>query len=230
MESIMSNVSNAHNVNKFISGKSEALTGQRLAKVTYKSTKNNPAKYPSICASVPYINNQDIIDNVDNLVPYIKVMLENAQDGIIRSLYESADGNLTTVTNEDISIAQCINYLSAESQGSRLTKEYLSQWFTDNIEETLTYTFAVKLGFISANEEDPVITDNQQVTLHKHINGYRDLISSLSGGKTILQDNQIKSIRKAVELSGVNDDISIKLINRLNTMENKPKIEELLDL
>lgn len=226
----MSNVSIAHNVFEYISGKSEALTGQRLAKVTYRKKGDNPKGYKNICTSVPMVTNDEIMGNISSLMPYIRNLVETTQDAIIRSLNDSADGNLTTVTDNDISIAQVINYLGAESVGSRLTKEYLVTWFNDNIQDALVYTFGVKLGFISANDDNPTMSDNQLATLAKHINGYRDMVSSLAGGKTILQDNQIKSIRKAIEIAGVNDDTSVKLTNRLDAMATKPKIEELLDL
>ena len=52
----MSNISNRHTVNPFISGKSEALVQQRLCKVGYKKTKDCPNPLPSICVSVPHVD------------------------------------------------------------------------------------------------------------------------------------------------------------------------------
>lgn len=226
----MSNVSTAHSVHPFVAGKSEALTGQRLAKVGYKSTAKNPAKFPSVCASIPFIGDNAIIDNVPALVSHIRAMLESAQDGIIRSLYESSDGSLTSIGDDDISIAACINFLEADAQGSRLTKEYIGAWFDSNVRDNLTVIFAEKLGFIKANDDNPSLTEMQEFTIDKHLNGYRDLFSSLAGGKTILQPKQVDGLNKALILCAVEDDTSRKLKARLEAMQNKPKLEELLEL
>lgn len=219
----MSNVSNRHNVLPFVAGKSVALTGQRLAKVGYKSSKTTPAKFPSICVSVPPVDSADITANIDHLTHIWNETVSNAQDGIIRSLYESSDGTLTSVSDDDISIAAVINYLEAESTGGRLTKEFLESWFDANVSENLTFIIADKLGFAELNDE-------QMIVIQKHLNMYRGLIASLSGGKTILQTMQINACIRALEVSMCDDDIKNKLITRLDKMSQAPKIEELLEL
>lgn len=219
----MSNISNRHNVNPFVSGQSDPLTGQRLAKVGYKSTKANPAKYPSICVSVPPISTQEITDNISALIPAIKNMLANAQDGVIRGLYEGSDGTLSSVSDNEISVLACVGFLESESSGGRLTKEGIENWFSGNLEDNLSVIIAAKLGF-------DMSTDEQMIVIGKHVKGYKDLLSSLSGGKTILQPVQISSLKKVLDLVSVEDDMSEKLRTRLIAMENKPKLEELLEL
>lgn len=215
-------ISNRHTVNAFIAGKSQPMSDQRLAKVGYKSTVKTPAKHPSICVSVPLIMELDT-DQIDRLSPYIVQMLENAQDGIIRSLYESRDGTLSEVSDDDICIDACISYLEAESIGGRLTKEFLEQWFDAQMKDNLTVVVADKLGFSE-------LTEDVLVTVGKHVAGYRGLIASLSGGKTLLQEPQIRGLLRALEVSSVDDETATKLNTRLNAMLNRPKIEELLGL
>lgn len=226
----MSNFSTAHNVVPFVAGKSEALTGQRLAKVGYKSTTKNPAKFPSVCASVPMIPAELIQENMARLIPAVRTMLENAQDGILRSLYESSDGTLSQVTDGDLSVEACINFLEAESQGSRLTKEYLAAWFDSQVKENLYVVFAEKLGFIDPTDEAPEVTEDQDAVILRHLNGYRDLFGSLAGGKTVLQEKQIEGLNKALDLAAVEDETAGKLRARLAAMKQKPKLEELLEL
>lgn len=215
-------ISNRHPINGFVSGKSQAMSEQRLAKVGYKSTVKNAAKYPSVCASVPLIT-ELFEDQLTRLQPYIVTMLENAQDGIFRSLYESSGGSLDAISDDDISIDSCIAFLEAESTGGRLNKEYLESWFDASVRDNLFVVIADKLKFTE-------ITPEVEVVVGKHINGYRGLIASLAGGKTFLQDNQIHSLLRALEVSSVDDDTSSKLNMRLKGMLNKPKIEELLGL
>lgn len=219
----MSNFSSAHTVTLFDAKKSQALTGQRLAKARYKSTAKNPAKFPSICVSVPFISHDDITANVGNMLGHIRAMLENAQDGIIKSLYESADGAVITVTDSDISIDACIKYLESESTGGRLTIEFLNAWFDTAARETVMALIAEKLGY----EGDT--TPEQDATIDKHTAGYRDLIASLAGGKTILQPKQISSLKIVIGLLDT-DETTEKLMNRLIGMENRPKVEDLLEL
>ena len=219
----MSNISNRHTVQLFEAGKSEALTGQRLAKVGYKSSKTSPAKFPSICVSVPFVDTDDVKGNISRLMPYIKEMISNAQDGIIRSLYESSHGALSNVSDDDISVNSVINFLEAEQSGGRLTKEFLENWFDSQVKTNLTVVIADKLGF-------DLSTDEQEVTVEKHVKVYRDLISSLSGGKTILTTVQMNGVERALEVSSVDDEVKDKLVNRIKKMKEQPKMEELLEL
>jgi len=53
-------ISNRHPLNPFTSGASQALAGQRLAKIGYKSSKTAPARYPSVCASIPPIDSAEV--------------------------------------------------------------------------------------------------------------------------------------------------------------------------
>ena len=219
----MSNVSNRHTVQLFEAGKSEALTGQRLAKVGYKSGKNAPAKFPSICVSVPVVDTDDVKGNINRLMPYIKEMVSNAQDGIIRSLYESSQGALSNVSDDDISVNSVINFLEAEQSGGRLTKEFLENWFDSQVKTNLTVVIADKLGF-------DLSTTEQEEICEKHVKVYRDLISSLSGGKTVLTHVQMNGVERALEVSSVDDEVKDKLINRIKKMKEQPKMEDLLEL
>ena len=220
----MSNVSIAHTVTKFDAKLSQALTGQRLAKCRYKTTAKQAAKYPSVCVSVPYISYTDITAKIEPLVQHIRTMLESAQDGIIRSLYESSDGTLSQVTDSDLSISACISFLEAESEGSRLTKEFIESWFDASVKDYVYALVSEKLGY---GTDD--LTMEQDLTVCKHVNGYRGMYSALAGGKTMYQPNQIASLKRVLDIVDT-DDTSTRLINRLNKMLETPKIEDLLEL
>jgi hypothetical protein len=223
----MSNVSIAHTVTKFDAKLSQALTGQRLAKCRYKTTAKQAAKYPSVCVSVPYIS-ADSIDNtvvISKLMPHIRTMLENAQDGIIRSLYESSDGTLGQVTDNDLSISACISYMEAESQGTRLTKEFIESWFDSSVSDYVFALITEKLGY----GDTETLTPEQELTVKKHVNGYRGMYSALAGGKTMYQPNQIASLKRVLDIVDTEDTCE-KLKARLIKMSETPKIEELLEL
>jgi hypothetical protein len=226
----MSNVSTAHTVSLFDAKKSQALTGQRLAKIGYKSSKQKPAKFPSVCASVPVIGSESIIGSIDSLVPYIRNYLEGVQDSILRANYESSDGQLSLVTDQDISIDSCVKFLAAESTGGRLTKEFLVSWFGDVVQESVELLVAEKLGYVGSGDEGTIeLTEEQTVIIGKHVNAYRDLVSSLAGGKTFLQEKQIVSLKNVLSVCE-EDDTNKKLVARLDGMLVREKLEDLLEL
>jgi len=228
----MSNFDGQHLIEKFDSKKSGAISGQRLAKVGYKTTKDKTTgqtiapKYLSVCASVPYLSNSAIEANIARLLPYIKNMVENAQDGVIRSLYESSDGMLTAVTDQDISLDAVIGFLEAESSGGRLTKEFIEAWYLANVHDTVYLLLAEKLGY------EGNLTPEQDATIGRHTKGYKDMFASLAGGKTFYQPNLVKKLRKVLELSSLvdSDDTAAKLDARLAKMLEVKPIEELVEL
>ena len=224
----MSIIGTRHSLTLFTAGESKPATGQRLAKIGYKQTeamtKKGEVAPASACVSVPQVDVADIRSNIDRLLPYIGTMIETAQDGILRSLYESAGHTLISVDDADISVSACISYLAAEAAGDRLKKEMVEQWFDSEVAENLTVFLAEKLGF------SELTADNMKV-VDKHVAIYRQLIGSLAGGKTILETKQINGCKKAISLSASADRIAQRLTDRLVAMETpKKKMEEFLDI
>lgn len=218
--------SNRHQVVPFVAGKTAPFTGQRLAKVGYKSTEKNPAKFPSVAVSVPQIALTDVEQNYKALLPHISTMLENAQDGLIRSLYEAKDGSLEAVSDDDISVPAIIAWMEAEATGDRLTKDAIVAWFDRVMADPIYVLIAEKLGFAP---ENGVPNQEQDAVIRKHVKVYKDVFSMLAGGKTILQEKQIKGCKTALAL--VEDDsVSVKLNARLTAMEKKPDLAEMLEL
>jgi hypothetical protein len=220
----MSVISNRHTVVPFIAGKTVAFPEQRLSKVGYKETKKTKAKYPSIAVSVPVLADSDISAKIEQLIPHVRSMLENAQDGIVRSLYESGNGVLSSVSDEELSVDMCIQFLDAEATGGRLTKEAIESWFVSSLADNLFVMVAEKLGFAEPNED-------QGKVIGQHVNAYKGVMSSLAGGKTFLQPAQIKGCKAALSLvDDADDEMARRLLKRLEQMEQPVKIVELLGL
>lgn len=216
-------ISNRHSVVPFTAGESKPMKDQRLAKVGYKSTKKNPARFKSVCVSVPEIPENNIRAELDRLIPHVRTMLETAQDGIIRSLYESREGNLSEVSDDELSVLSCIAFLDAEAAGDRLKKEHIENWFDAELADSLFVLIAEKLGF---NEP----TQNQEAEVQKHVRVYRQVLSMLAGGKTLLQPKQIQGCKTALALTDTDQGIGQKLLKRLEQMEKPVQIVEMLDL
>jgi hypothetical protein len=226
----MSNVSKVHDLKPFKAG-DKALSGQRLAKIGYKKTAKQVNPLQSVAVSVPFIQPDSITANITRLLPYICNMLEAAQDGIIRGLYESKGGNLKIVQDSEISVEACIGFLEAEAAGNRLTSEAVEKWFDAELSDNVFAMLAQKLGFLSVDSTaDATLTDAQEITVQKHVKVYRDVLASLAGGKTLLAEKQIKGCRSALNLAPDADDPMVnRLTSRLDTMERKNS-EDFIDL
>jgi len=221
---IMSNISNRHNINRFVSGKSEPLAGQRLAKVGYKSTDKTPAKFPSVCASVPPLGDRDILPHIDALLPHIRTFLEGVQDRVVRSLYESSGGLLSSVSDSEISVSACIAYLASEGAGGKLSAELISFWFEEQMKDNLTVVFADKLGF-------PELTAENMVTISQHLNAYKALFCALPGTKNAPTRVQCENLRKVMNVCGADTDVGVKVSARISELlkETSKPVFELLD-
>ncbi len=219
-------ISNRHPLSLFVAGESKPMSGQRLAKVGYKQTeamtKRGETAPDSVCASLPQIPPEDITANITRLLPYICTMLENAQDGIVRSLYESADHTLISISDDDISVDQCISFMAAEAAGDRLSKDAVLAWFDAEIRENLAVMIAEKLGFDDMGPD-------QMPVINKHVGVYREVIGTLASGKTTLAQKQINGCRSALKLvQNPKDRICAKLSERLDLMEKKQITEFLV--
>lgn len=234
----MSNVSNRHTVLPFIAGESKPLSGQRLAKVGYKQTAAMTQKGEiapkSICVSVPYFSGEQIRENLESLLPHIGNWLESVQDNVIRGIYEGRKFSLDSVSDAEISVSQCVNFLEAESSGGRLTKEYLESWFAGNMSDGLYVLIASKLGFVSDAEmqgEDSIdVTEDQDIVIQKHLNGYKSLLVGLSGKNISLSTGQINGLRKALEICAPEGDSVAQRLNQKLDVIEKESAQLLVDL
>lgn len=219
----MSNISDRHVFTPFVStgsDKSKPLSGQRLCKVIFKSRNGNQAAMPSQCASVPIVSNDEIVSNVQSLLPFISDLVASTQDNIARTLLlAGADA----VTSEQISLSACISHLVAESKGDRLTGDDISAWFTAELEPLLLVAFADKLGVSDSPSQDE--TDK----LSRICNVYRDKLSSMAGGRAAFDPATITKLTKALQLADSDDVMASRLLAKLDAM-SKVSVTEMLDL
>jgi hypothetical protein len=222
----MSNVSNRHAVTRFVAGESKPLSGQRLARAGFKLTEKMKAAgktaLPSVCASVPQIDPAAVLVFVNDLMPHIGTMLEKAQDEILRAKYEASGGTCTDLTDEEISIPQCIAFLNAENAGSRLSVESIGAWFDTSLTDSLTVLIADKLGFdLSTAEQESVVA--------KHVKNHRDVLCMLAGKNVILAPRQSSAIKNMLDAAPDDSDaMHQKLTTKLAALNAKKEEDFLL--
>lgn len=217
-----------HSIVTYVSGTTKPFTGQRLIAITYKTVtdKNSPmcnVKRESKCVSVPVITDDSITGNMIALIPHIRGMLETVQKSIVReALDTSSNGNVVSIANDSISIAECISYLESSDDSGRLTKESVGQWFDSNVADMLAIALADKLGV------SDVPTNEQSAKVLDIIAAFRSNVAALAGGKTSYPAPIASKLRTALELAPNDDVIASKFIARLDKMIATPVIN-LLD-
>jgi hypothetical protein len=219
----MSQFPGQHLVTAFVSGTSKAHPNNRLAKVGYKETKAMVAKGKkapvSVCVSIPFVDSERFTEEevFAGLVPHIQNLLASAQDGLIRSLYESSGFNLTAVTDEEISIERCIAYLNEQETGGRLTIESVKTWFTDEM--------AAILGEYAGKMLAPKFKGAElEAKVKQVLNGYQGMFTSLSGGKTYYPASKRQNLLDALALTNDDDEVAGKLAARLQAMEKQDAV------
>lgn len=188
-------ISDRHSVVPFVAGTSEAFEGQRLAKIGYKSTKKAKAKFPSVCASIPVLTSQDVIDfaSYDVINKLFRETFEAAQDRVIRAAYEKAQGKLPlSLGDDEIGFDAVVELLKQEAEREgRVTMEVLRTWFDECAAEN------VQIALMEANKieelEDPKIL--------QMLAGVKELVSGLAGKEVYYTESQIKTCKRALELS-----------------------------
>lgn len=222
----MSNIGAVHAVVEYVSGKSKAFDGQRLSSHSWKTQKDTGVKRTSVCVSLPTIKKSEIVENLDTLIPMIRAHLESVQDKMIKEKLESKEGQegkVTMVLDSEINIAAMIAWNTPEASTNRLTKEVVAAWFTENVEESLMLALADKLGV------GEVPTDAESMQIEKITNEFKNKVSGLAGGKTSYAPEIARAVRKCVELAPAGDELTSKLIARLDKMITAPVGIDLLD-
>lgn len=126
----MSNVSNVHTF-EALDKDSKPLTGQRLIRLIAKSDREGKYKSEnltsSMCVSVPYVREEDVIEVIDKLIPHVIALVQDTQDKLAREFRIQHGRN--ELPQSAIGMDAVIAYLSESAAGDRVTKEYLQEWF-----------------------------------------------------------------------------------------------------
>lgn len=218
---------NVHTVTSYISGVTKAFTGQRLATVTFKTSKDKDSLYfgmkrESKAVSIPAITNDEITANMALLLPRVKELVQATQDKIIREAI-TANDSLLHVTQESISLAACLEYLEDSNESGRLTKETVATWFDSEVLEMLSLALAEKLGV------SEVPTQAESDKIEAVVNEFKGKVASLAGGKTSFSPKIAAQVKKAVELAPESDVLRSRFISRLDKMMQVAAENDLLN-
>ena len=219
----MNTTQNAFNVLPYTSGVTTALSGHTLAVMNWKTSKETGIKRESKCCNMPTISSDELMDSFDVLIPHVRNMLHDTRTAIVREMIEK-NPNCLLVSENDISIAACCEYLSSSSESGRMTKESLGNWFNNTLMDTLTLALATRLGV----SDEPTAAEVHKIDIL--VASYKDKLCALAGGKTAYKKPIAISLLKAIELVSYDEDVTArKLRNKLIQMRDSTE-PELVDL
>lgn len=228
----MSIISNVHALTPFISGTSKPMDGQRLLRIGYKKTKDNPSPLASVCASVPFLTPEEIHGNINALLPHIATMLEGVQDQVIRGKYEAAKGALKEVRTEELSVAECLKFLNAVSVSERLSAEGIKNWFGNSL--AISISMAIITDALKYPGEWDELTEEQQGTVQKHVNVYCEVFQLLAGkglsreSFSMKQWNRLEQILTMVVSEDQTDVMAGKLLDKMQVIAKAVKVEDII--
>lgn len=199
----MSNISNRHNLVKFVSGESKPFSGQRLAKIGYKGE----GKFSdSMCVSLPQISNEVEKKLKESPEMFLSILVEaihKAQDGIVKSLWESSGATMQSIGDDEVSLSACLAFIESTQGIGRLTKDFLKAWFTESMAENLSVIFAEKLSL-----------DVNHPKISQLLNGYCGMVESLAAPKISLSHKQMENLISVMAYSS-DEMIANRLVNRM---------------
>lgn len=206
----------AHSVVSYDAKTSKPFTGQRLAKVCFKTITDPKSLYCNIkrdnkCVSIPMVAGSNIEQNLPLLMPHIIEFVAGVQDKIIR---EKIEAGATFIAQNDIEMVAVIDWLESNNESGRLTKESVSKWFDENVQDTLMVALADKLGV------SDVPTDEQAKQIELVLGQFREKVSALAGGKTMYEPKMCDSLIKCLELAPAGDALAARFVGRLNKMKD----------
>jgi len=218
----MSNISNRHSIVPFISGTSKPLSGQELLKITYKSSTDKktkivtPAKFPSVCASVPALTWDSVLPELELFKGHILGFLRDSRQAVARGLYEAKKGKLEALTDEDLSLSAIAGFLSAQGQG-KLSIEKIGKFFDSAMIESVTVAVIDKCKF-----DIETLNDEQNKTVKHHVGDIKSALESLAVPALLAESVYRKCLAVLALLGELEDAAESAMLERLiETAEGK---------
>jgi hypothetical protein len=203
------------------------VVGGRMVKCLYKATKVDgklvPSKLANSCLEIPYISEDAVKENMEDLLPHVVSYLETVQDAMVKNVHGTG---ATEAEETSFSISNILLHLEESATSGKLTKEAAEGWFDSEVADNLTVLFADKLGV----SDDP--TEEEVEKLTQICKVYRTKIAALVGPKTFYTPDEAESLKKSINLTEANSTvIGSRFIKRLDQMIEAPKkAEELFGL
>jgi len=195
-----------------IKGKA-ASSGHRYCKLIAKGENSKLAS--SVAVEVPAVSLPTAAQFTEYpaLADYIRGAMESLQAATVKQLVIKG---AQTVQFSDLSISHLAVTAAALNESSgigQLSEASIKQWFDADARELVIVALADKLG-ISDTANDADVKRLEQIA-----NQLRDNLAKLSSKKPVQFDERVrKALNMALEVSDTGDNMTARLLSKLNTV------------
>lgn len=195
----MSVISNIHSFIKLDKDAKPAM-GQRLVRLIAKGANKHENLSESLCVSVPRIDQNEVADAIDKLLPHVIGLVQDTQDKIIREW--RIEFGREAIPENVFSVAECVAWLDANAAGDRVSMEYLQEWFAEEYMVAAQGYISAALGIDLVNGEVPEIVQQK-------CNVLRDMFAGWSSPK---YSPNIPKLRAMSKFAGAVDELDSRMI------------------
>jgi hypothetical protein len=232
----MSTISTQHNVNPYVSGKSQPLTGQRLLvagfKQTAKMTKAKITALPSVCASIPMFPALSA-EQIAQCEPILRNVFCKAQDEIFTARVVATKSTLTSVGDSDLDFSACFDYLTIAATGGHLTLAKFETWFDETMADVIaafTLEKLVATGRLAANAT-PETTARVQPVVDATIKQWKGTFSLLASKvqPKELPDATLGFLLTLLDRTESEDELAPKLVAKITKWQTPVEVVAIAD-
>lgn len=164
-----------------------AIMHTRIVKCLYQAGKDKagkvlPKKHTNsyVRVACKHLTEEMILARISELTPYILSYLQGVEDGMIKDYHKNG---LLRITEGNLSLDKIISKLEESETSARLSKDKIEAWFTEYLLESLTTTFAAKMGLTDDCNE------NELLKLETVLNAYKAKFASLANPKVYIVES-----------------------------------------
>lgn len=165
-----------------LTSKSQALPDQRLVRLIVKGKNRSENLQESLCVSIPVLGQSEVVDYIDQLLPYVVGMVHDVQDKIIREYRINTGAH--DIHEHEFNMDKVIAWLAENATGERLTGAMLREWFTEEYADSLTQWI----------RELPAMAGATDDTIKHHHNAISKLIESFADVRFRFTEPQIRML------------------------------------
>lgn len=179
-------IGTSHVFNK-LTKTSKALDGQRLVRLIAKGKNKSENLAESLCVSIPITGTDEVVERINDLMPYVVGLVQDTQDKIIRE-YRIESG-ASDIHEELFNIDQVVAWLAANATGERLTAEAIKEWIMEDYMEPV-HEWLRQL---------PKLAGAADAVIHARFDGIRELFSKFADPRASFTMPQLQLIRQIGE-------------------------------
>ena len=124
-------------------GKEKPEAANAGYKIIAKAQGVDKTYHPNLKATLwfqaPVFGDEEIVENIDSLVPHLRSMLDDARKEVAKAI--RLDSGAESIALPELTIGCAIRYLNEQSTGARITLEYVNSWFAEYYEH-MAHEFA----------------------------------------------------------------------------------------